>query len=150
MTDVARHAVRAMALSVMALAAVSASAQQVRDSGGIRIVSYARNDAPKQHWTLDSKPLLEIGGVADEGPTSFARIVGAARLSDGRIAVANAQPSEIRMFSASGAFLRSLGRNGEGPGEFNQRLFRLLRADDSLIGIDNTFRATSAGAAPDQ
>lgn len=54
--------------------------------------------------------------------------------------MANVKPSEIRLFSSSGAFQRALGRNGQGPGEFNQHLFGLLRADDSLIGIDNTTR----------
>jgi hypothetical protein len=61
-------------------------------------------------------------------------------LSDGRIAVANARPSEIRIFDSSGRFVRSLGRNGTGPGEFNRVLFRLLRSGDTLIGSDNSMR----------
>jgi len=124
-------------------------AQQVRDSAGIRIVTYERNAAPKQQWRLESKPILQIGGTADEGPTAFAGIAGVVRLSDGRIAVGNASPSEIRLFSNSGAFQRALGRNGQGPGEFNQRLFRLLRSGDSLIGIDNTTRAQVFGPGGD-
>jgi len=121
--------------------AVCVTAQQVRDSAGVRIVSYERNAAPKHRWTLESKPILEIGRNADEGPTAFAGIAGVVRLSDGRIAVANVKPSEIRLYSSSGAFQRALGRNGQGPGEFNQQLFRLLRSGDSLIGIDNNMRA---------
>jgi len=78
------------------------------------------------------KPLLQIGGAAD-GPSGFAFIKGVVRLSDGSIAVANQRPSEIRIFDASGRFVRSLGRNGTGPGEFNRVLFRLLRSGDTLI-----------------
>jgi hypothetical protein len=121
--------------------AACVAAQQIRDSAGVRIVSYERNAAPKQRWMLDAKPLLEIGRSADEGPQSFSEIMGVVRLSDGRVAVANQRPSEIRLFDPSGRFLRSLGRNGQGPGEFNRILFRLLRSGDTLIGIDNSMRA---------
>lgn len=129
------------AAALWALASVPTSAQQVRDSAGIRIVSYARADAPEQRWALDATPMLQIGGTTDEGPSAFADIMGVVRLGDGRIAVANQRPSEIRLFDASGRFLRSLGRNGQGPGEFNLILWRLLRSADTLIGIDNSMRA---------
>jgi hypothetical protein len=121
------------------LSAWPARSQQTRDSAGIRVVSYARQARPQGRWTLDPKPVLQIGGT-DEGPTGFARVVGVVRLSDGRIAVANARPSEIRIFDSSGRFVRSLGRNGTGPGEFNRVLFRLLRSGDTLIGSDNSMR----------
>lgn len=130
-----------VALFALGCALHDADAQQVRDSAGVRIVSYARGDVPKQRWSLDPNPVLEIGGTTDEGPAAFAEIMGVVRLSDGRVAVANQRPSEIRLFDASGRFLRSLGRNGQGPGEFHRILWRLLRSADSLIGIDNSMRA---------
>ncbi len=133
--------VNCVALCVLGCALHAAAAQQVRDSAGVRIASYARGDAPKQRWSLDPKPLLEIGGTTDEGPSAFADIRGVILLSDGRVAVANQQPSEIRLFTASGQFIRALGRNGQGPGEFNRVLWRLLRSGDTLIGVDNSMRA---------
>jgi hypothetical protein len=66
-------------------------------------------------------------------------VYGAARLSDGRIAVANAGSHEIRLFSSRGAFQRALGREGSGPGEFDF-LWALARTADTLIGIDATGR----------
>ncbi|MGH7709738.1 MAG: 6-bladed beta-propeller [Gemmatimonadaceae bacterium] len=116
-------------------------AQQVRDSAGVRIASYARNAEPLERWTLEPRALLEIGRDAEEGPQAFVDIMGVVRLSDGRIAVANMRPSEIRVFDANGRFLNSLGRNGAGPGEFGTALFRLLRSRDTLIGVDNSLRA---------
>ena len=139
MRFVTRFIPRSAALCVMMLSAWPAKSQQIRDSAGIRIVSYGRRDTPAGRWTLDPKPLVRIGG-ADDGPYGFAFIKGVARLSDGSIAVANQRPSEIRIFDASGGFVRSLGRNGTGPGEFNRVLFRLLRSGDTLIGSDNSMR----------
>jgi hypothetical protein len=130
-----------VALFALGCAVHDADAQQVRDSAGVRIVSYARGDVPKQRWSLDPKPLLEIGGTTHEGPTAFADIRGVVLMSDGHVAVANQQPSEIRLFTASGQFIRALGRNGQGPGEFNRVLWRLLRSGDTLIGVDNSMRA---------
>lgn len=72
--------------------------QSVRDSAGVRIVTYARGDRPLDVWRVDSVPILEIGGDGREGPTEFANVVGVARLSDGRFAVANAATHEIRVF----------------------------------------------------
>ncbi len=68
-------------------------------------------------------------------------IVGVLRSSNGRIVVANQTPSEIRIFDEQGRHIRSLGRRGEGPGEFNRVLWRLLRSGDTLIGVDNSGRA---------
>ena len=135
----ARSIRRTAAMGVGILGAWPVESQQTRDSAGVRIVSYARRDTPPGRWTLDPRPLLQIGG-ADDGPSGFAFIKGVVRLSDGSIAVANQRPSEIRIFDASGRFVRSLGRNGTGPGEFNRVLFRLVRSGDTLIGSDNSMR----------
>lgn len=114
----------------------SLNAQTVRDSAGVRVVRYARAEVPKQRWTIDSKPLLEIGGADSKAPsTEFAEIRGVVRLRDGRIAVANGATNEIRVFSQNGAFQTSGGRAGSGPGEF-RRLLRLFGFGDTLVGVD--------------
>jgi hypothetical protein len=71
-------------------------------------------------WRLDPAPQLEIG--AADGPTEyqFERIVGIAMLSGGRLVVADGGASEIRIYDATGAFVRADGRPGDGPGEYRQ------------------------------
>jgi hypothetical protein len=110
-------------------------AQAVNDSAGVRVVRYARAAAPLQQWTVDTKPLLEIGGVDGLGPSEFADVRGVLRLEDGKVAVANGATNEIRIFRTNGVFLISGGRSGSGPGEFN-RLRRLFRFGDTLAGVD--------------
>ncbi len=140
-----RVAVVAALTCVLAPIAAHGAAQDVRDSAGIRVISYGSRDTPKGRWTLDPNPTLEIGRGAEEGPQAFVEMAGIVRLSDGRIAVANQTPSEIRIFDSHGRHLHSLGRRGEGPGEFNRVLWRLLRSGDTLIALDNSGRAQVFG-----
>jgi hypothetical protein len=90
-------------------------------------------------WTVDSTSAVRIGGGTD-GPTAFLNVYGAAVLSGNRIAVADAGSYQIRLFAPNGAFIRSFGRKGQGPGEFNS-LWSLQRSGDSLMGIDASGRA---------
>jgi hypothetical protein len=76
-------------------------------------------DARIPEWTLGASPSVRIG-VADGGPAyTLDRVVGALRLPDGRIVVADAGSRELRVFSAEGQHLISLGGRGKGPGEFD-------------------------------
>ncbi|MEP7344081.1 MAG: hypothetical protein ABI877_02380 [Gemmatimonadaceae bacterium] len=117
----------------------TAAAQLSTDSLGGRIVRYRATERAPRRWTLDPKPLLEIGGASAEGPAEFSEIRGATRLSDGRIAVANGATNEIRLFLSTGVFEHASGRSGGGPGEFI-RLRRLFRISDTLVGVDGDSR----------
>lgn len=92
---------------------------EVRDSAGITIV---RNRVPAGdplRWAVAGSPAVSIGSVdGPEGGNLF-NVVGAARLHDGRILIANAGTSEIKVFDQEGAFIEAWGRAGEGPGEFS-------------------------------
>lgn len=71
-------------------------------------------------WRVDSVPQLQIGRADGGAEYQFVRIVGAALLSRGRIAVADGGASEIRVYDAAGGFVRADGRPGDGPGEYRQ------------------------------
>jgi hypothetical protein len=108
----------------------------VRDSAGIRIVE---NFAPLwqegQEWHLSPQPVVDIGGGGSQEHDLF-RAWSPVRLSDGRIVVANGGSRELRFYTGDGAFVRSVGRRGDGPGEFQGlRWVRRLRGD-SLITFD--------------
>jgi hypothetical protein len=64
-------------------------------------------------------------------------VEGAFRLSDGRIVVANTGTRELRYYDAQGSHLASVGRDGEGPGEFRWigPIFRL--PGDSILAHDS-------------
>ena len=55
---------------------------------------------------------------------------------DGAIAVGQGQDAQVRLFSATGQSLASVGRQGSGPGEFRQIFFRAGWLGDSLWVFD--------------
>jgi hypothetical protein len=118
-----------------------------RDSAGIRIVE---SQAPRwragEGWTVDPEPLIDLAESGTEATHAFYRIRDAARLSNGSIVVADGGSNEIRYFSAEGRFRFSVGRGGQGPGEFEFLLSLELLEADSLAAFDRAGRATIIGA----
>jgi hypothetical protein len=68
-------------------------------------------------WTVDTKPTLMVGGSDNRKPYQLFQVVGATRLTDGRLVVANGGTSELRYYSREGEYLMAVGRAGDGPGE---------------------------------
>ena len=107
----------------------------VSDSAGIKIVQNPAV-APHLSWRVLDPALIDVGGVAAEENDALFQIVGAVRLSDGRLAVANGGPGELRFYDTQGAFLQAAGRDGEGSGEFRTITWLGIRDGDSLIVFD--------------
>lgn len=105
----------------------------VRDSAGIAV---AENPAPDpgapRPWTLDPEPRVTIGELEAEGPHQLYGVVGARRLADGGIVVANGGTHELRFYEPDGSFRRAFGGEGEGPGEFLTMTALVEMAGDSL------------------
>ncbi len=113
------------------------AAQSTRDSAGIRIVTDARPLASIQQWHVNTKAVLDIGGGDGGEHATFHDIMGAVRLADGTVAVANMATNEIRLFGPTGVFLRAASRTGSGPGEFRQLMSLALHLD-TLVATDGT------------
>lgn len=91
-------------------------------------------------WQIDPQPFLTIG--EENGPVeyTFGSIRGATRFADGRIAIADNSTKDIRFFDGRGNHLKSVGRSGEGPGEY-RTLSALARSPhDTLLIADGTLR----------
>jgi hypothetical protein len=96
----------------------------VRDSLGIEIVTVpsAVLDAIPG-WHVAPEPSLSIGDIDGDAPYLFAGIPdrGVTVLADDLVSVVDGGGTgtrEIRLFDRRGRFVRSIGRGGEGPGEF--------------------------------
>jgi hypothetical protein len=86
------------------------------------------------HWEISSAPILIIG-VADEPASHALHIPASPRLTATAVAVLNAQ-REIRFFDLAGRYLKTLGREGDGPGEFRGvRAFAIL-PNGNLVTLD--------------
>jgi hypothetical protein len=90
-----------------------------------------RNSVDARLWSLGE--LTRI--AAAEGPASFGRIASVVADDRGNVYVADQQASEIRVFDAKGTHLRTIGRRGQGPGEFDE-LYSLAWMGDTLLALD--------------
>ena len=113
------------------------------------LAACGRGERPLQasaaRWTLDAKPAVEIG--RGEGEDALFRVTSAARLPDGRIAVANAGTQQVKLFGADGGHLASLGRRGGGPGEFQVPMWVGAHGDSLLVWDAAVERLTVYDAA---
>jgi hypothetical protein len=94
-------------------------ATSTRDSAGIRIVeNRGQAWANGVGWKVVDSPLVDIGGKSGEAAYDLDQVTGPARLSDGRLALANGGTREVRLYDGAGRHLHTSGRKGSGPGEF--------------------------------
>ncbi len=120
---------RKILLPLLALPAACESSEEtipyglravVEDSAGVAIVNNERPPPDSRlPWEIGAQPSLAIGSVNGGGADQLHFVFDATRLPDGRIAIANAGSSEIRVFNPDGSHSATWGRRGEGPGEFN-------------------------------
>jgi hypothetical protein len=83
--------------------------------GTIRVVNTPPASGAEPTMRADED--LRIGEIEGGGPAQFGRIRTIAVLEDGRIAVADAQAEEVRLFDRDGQYIRTFGGRGGGPGE---------------------------------
>ena len=129
--DIQRHPTRLATIMATILLAVAAACDvdqdaaqilnsQVRDSAGITIVENARPaSGSRLGWRIGETPAVSIGTEEGDPGEMLFDVRDATRLGDGRIVVANAGTSDLRVFAAGGTYLETWGRQGEGPGEFS-------------------------------
>jgi hypothetical protein len=72
----------------------------------------------QQEWIIGAKPLLDVVGVDASGTMVFQNPGGGTRLANGSLLVADLGSTSIRLIDATGKLVRSVGREGSGPGEF--------------------------------
>jgi hypothetical protein len=85
---------------------------------GLSATSAARaQTAAVPLWRTAAQPSATIGGRGAEPAADINRVSSAHRIGAGLV-VANADPMELRLYNAQGKLIRTIGRGGEGPGEF--------------------------------
>lgn len=84
------------------------------------------------------------GGAAAEDPEVFGNVVGLAVDEIGRIYVADRAQQEVRAFDPQGSFLRRFGRQGDGPGEFQDLAGVAWHPSGVLLAMDIGARRVTA------
>jgi hypothetical protein len=108
-----------------------------RDSVGIQVVESAVpvwND--ESGWRLGAAPLLDIGRLDGPEETQFFQVSSGTRLSDGSFVLGSFGSHDLRRFTAEGGHLWTVGREGEGPGEFAGLTEVVAGAGDTILTYD--------------
>jgi hypothetical protein len=116
--------------------AAPANSVIVRDSSGIRIVEATATTRFRASWQLGNAPDWSVGELEGDPDYLLSRVVGATQFQDGRVFVANGGTNEIRVYDPDGDLVQTIGREGQGPGEF--QYLRALRPchEEGFIAFD--------------
>ena len=128
----------AAALATAACARESGGGSAVtRDSAGITIVE---NIGPawtaEQAWQVVDSAVVDIGGGTGDPAYELSQVRGPVRLRSGMLAIANATTNEVRIYDGSGKHVKTTGRGGTGPGEYQNITGLWLGPGDSLLVAD--------------
>ena len=87
---------------------------------------------------------LRIGSLGGADEYTFSEINSIAVGESGAIYVGDTHPASIRLFSPDGGFVRRIGREGEGPGEFRSLAGISVLPDGRLAAWDRRNRRITA------
>ncbi|MGH7713199.1 MAG: 6-bladed beta-propeller, partial [Gemmatimonadaceae bacterium] len=93
---------------------------QTADSAGVRITTINAQPSTVREWAVSPNSMVTLTGAHTGDSSAFAAVGSVRWLSDGRIVVADVAASRLLVFDSSGKYLRPLGRQGSGPGEFRR------------------------------
>ncbi len=94
-------------------------------------------------WTVDRTPTLDVPGARADGSVMFGYAAGATRLANGSLLVADRTENAIRVIDAAGKLVRTVGRAGDGPGEFQSMIWAGGCGVDSMLVWDLRRRQAS-------
>jgi hypothetical protein len=112
----------------------------VRDSAGVAIMEYpdqAWDAAPE--WTVSAAPLAVIGDDPEQTDLDLSTSSLGTLLSDGRLLAATMQPAQIYRFTADGKADGTLGRAGDGPGEY-RFVMGMTRLGADTVAVYDIFK----------
>ena len=111
----------------------------IKQVDGVTVVENPRQGLWEKQGDVAVKLIRrgEIGKLEGEDNYLFARITDVAIDKNGDVFVADGQSAEIRKFNQSGEYIHTIGRKGEGPGEFRNISVMAVNSLDQLIVFDN-------------
>jgi hypothetical protein len=140
-----KRTILTLLLIALPFAAVQAADwQEVEKDGVLHVVN--PKDGSEKPVSLEPEEMWRIGGEDDE--EIFGVITDIIADDEGNFYLLDAQLSEIKVYSEDGEYLRTIGREGEGPGEF-RGAFNMFRVPGGNIGVLQTFPGKIVVLTPD-
>jgi hypothetical protein len=92
--------------------------------------------AAQGSWHVDPVPAFRIAALAPSGETRFTVLTSVTQLGNGDIVVADGGTASLTFLTPAGVVTRRTGRQGAGPGEFEQLWWMGRCGGDSLVVHD--------------
>ena len=96
----------------------------------------AATPAQSQSIAVDPQPVRTLAGATRDGAPVFGVVAGATRLRDGTIVIGDQSANALKFFDGQGRLTATVGRQGEGPGEFRMLGWVKPCRPDSLFVFD--------------
>lgn len=141
-TPLPRNVLLPTALALLLLITVS------RASAGQDTLTVVADNPPVWGSDLRLEERVRVGALEGEGFEVFGDVEGVVADSRGTMYVGDDQALAVRMFDADGSYRGTLGREGDGPGEFRAVNGVALLPGDRVI-VQDTRRARAIVYAPD-
>jgi len=124
-----------------------AAASPTKEQAGSSVPTIANPKQPRPVPGRPCRPVFSdeiIIGGGDDPQTTLSTLAGAAIAKDGSVFLLDMTDCRVLAFTAAGKFLRSFGRRGQGPGEFEWPLMIRLSPADEILVEDITRRSVFA------
>ena len=109
----------------------------IRDSAGVQIVENTEDGVWSAEGGWSTEEILTIGEAAGDANYQFGQITGVDVMSDGRIAVLDAQAQRVQVYGPDGTWQRTIGGPGNGPGELSAQAVALyVGRGDTIVVAD--------------
>ena len=117
LTSISRASISRASIPLASIARASVLACASTIGSAAAMACMTTTDARAQNVTL-TQPVLRIGTADGDSTQILFGAHSVARTSTGAVVVANMGTSQVRVYDRSGRLARSIGRKGQGPGEF--------------------------------
>jgi hypothetical protein len=105
-----------------------------RDSAGIRVVDNSDVRDAEPRWGVVPEPVFRLGW--EQGDPPFQRIRSGVIMPNGQVVVVDRGSQLVHFVAIDGTHLRSVGGEGDGPGEFRAAGNIVRLAGDSVLVSD--------------
>lgn len=112
------------AITVVPAAANKWQGQEIAKNGALYVMNPAAAAEPASEMVLEER--WRLGGDTDDEDEFFGILTHIMADAGGNVYLLDAQLHQVNVYTRDGEFLRAIGREGEGPGEFRRPSGMLL------------------------
>ncbi len=128
--------VRTRILSALFLVSIFVGAQKIEIVNGVRVVHNEKGGQWGANPAVKLELIRTIGGLDAEESLSFNEPSDIVRDSAGNLYILDSGNNRIQKLNSEGKFIKTIGRKGQGPGEFQAASSMDIDEQDNLFVFD--------------